>query len=87
MEIFRKGTVFAFPELCGNTALPQNLHPKKLSEITVLFAVSCFGFAALFYFCILYRILIYGKQMESIHIYGFDEIAHLDGQILKPQCG
>ena len=87
MEILRKGTVSAFPELCGNTAFPQNLHPKKLSEITVLYAVSGFRFVALFYFCILYRILICGKQMKSIHIYGFDEIAHLDGQILKPQCG
>ena len=44
MEIFWKGTVSAEfranrLKLCGNCAFPQNVHTRKLGEITVFFAV------------------------------------------------
>ena len=44
MEILRKATVSAYfrairSKLCGNCAFPQNLHTKKLGEITVFYAM------------------------------------------------
>ena len=47
MEILWKGTVSAQfrairPKLCGNCAFPQNLHTRKLGEITVFFGVFPF---------------------------------------------
>ena len=45
MEILRKGKVSAEfrairPKLSGKCAFPQNFYAKKLSEITVFYAVS-----------------------------------------------
>ena len=31
------------PKLCGNYAFPQNVHARKLGEITVFFAVLYFN--------------------------------------------
>ena len=44
MENLWKGIVSAYfrakrPKLCGNCAFPQNIHARKLDEITVFLAV------------------------------------------------